>query len=143
MFNIFKIKSIQDYKDFVSCIKKLRKLNISTPITEKFEGKDKPDFVKTTWYENQGEHWQGWVNGYEGAGAYNRKNNRRTAKFIYNHIMCPPMYIWMAETIGINENLILDMVDEANKTQRYQEQCKIMRKYLPWKIAEEGILKLI
>lgn len=143
MFNIFKIKSIEDYKDFVNCIIKLRKLKIPTPITEKFEGKDKSDFVKTTWYENQGEHWQGWVNGYEGAGAYNRKDNKRTPKFIYNHIMCPPMFIWMAETVGIDNAIILEMVKEASKTEKYQEQCKIMRHFLPWEMIENYIFKNI
>lgn len=71
MFNFLKkkqVESIKDYKSLLKCIKKLRKLNAPTPITEKFEGKDKVDFVKTTWYENQGEHWEGWVGGYSGSG---------------------------------------------------------------------------
>jgi hypothetical protein len=143
MLNFFKLQSIQDYIDLLRCVKKLRILNIPTPITEKFEGKDKLDFVKTTWYENQGEHWQGWVNGYKDAGFYNRKNNQRSAKFIYNHIMCPAMFVWMAENVGIDKKIILQAVDEANKTEKYQTQCRIMRKYLSWEMVEKAILKSI
>ena len=127
----------------LKCIKKLRKLNTPTPITEKFEGKGKVDFIKTTWYENQGQHWEGWVGGYSGSGFYNRKNNQRTAKFIYNHIMCPPMFIWLAETLGIEKNTILMAVNEASKTEKYQEQCRIIRNYLTWEMMQKELLKYV
>lgn len=143
MFNIFKPKSIKNYKDLLYCIKKLRKLKIPTPITDKFEGKDKLDFVKTAWYEDQGEHWEGWVSEYRGAGFYNRKDNQRSAKFIYNHIMCPPMFLWMAESLGIDKSIVLKATKEALKSEKYQVQCRIMREYLSWEMIENAILNLI
>jgi len=57
--------------------------------------------------------------------------------------MCPPMFIWMAETVGIDEALILETVNEACKRDKFQEQCKIIRHFLPWEMIEEYILKKI
>ena len=143
-FGIFrpKIERIDNYKTFLYFIKKLRKLKVKTPITDEFEGRNKPGFVNTAWYSYQGEHWEGWLNGYAGTGFYNRKNNQRTAKFIYNHIMCPPMFIWLAETIGIDKNLISKAVESANTTKEYQRRCGIIRQFLPWEVIEEAILKI-
>jgi len=61
MFNIFntKIKDINTIQDFHKTIKRLRKLKIPTPITEEFEGKNDPKFVRKTWYTYQGKHWDG------------------------------------------------------------------------------------
>jgi hypothetical protein len=45
-------------------------------------------------------HWLGWLKGYKGPGYYNRKNWHRSPEFVYNHINCPPMVLWLAEVSG-------------------------------------------
>jgi len=45
------------------------------------------------WYQSQKEHWRGWLAEYHGPGYYGRKNSRRTAEFVYNHINCAPMVL--------------------------------------------------
>ena len=39
----------------------------------------------------------GWLLEYEGSAYYGRKNLHRAAEFIYNHIVCQPMLLWLAE----------------------------------------------
>ncbi len=55
------------------------------------------------WYGSQKEHWIGWLEEYNGAGYYNRKDNNRDAKYIFNHINCPPMLLWLCEVSGVEE----------------------------------------
>lgn len=104
MFGLFnkKIETINTPKTFLKCIKALRRLNVQVPLTEGYEEilRKKGQHPVKTWYTSQGEHWQGWLSEYNGGGFYGRKNHNRTAGFTYNHIMCPPMLIWLAETAG-------------------------------------------
>lgn len=100
-----KITKIDTPKTFLKCVDRLVELKIPVPLTEKYEKthRKRRQLQKEVWYTSQGEHWQGWLYGYKGPGAYNRKNHHRTAEFVYNHIMCPPMFIWLAETAGIDQ----------------------------------------
>jgi hypothetical protein len=53
------------------------------------------------WYTTQKQHWLGWLKEYHGPGYYGRKNFRRSAEFAYNHIVCPPMVLWLGEASGV------------------------------------------
>lgn len=44
---------------------------------------------RPVWYQNQKEHWQGWLRDYCGPGAYGRRDWNRSAEFVYNHIVSP------------------------------------------------------
>lgn len=140
-----KIKQINTARAFLKCIKILRKLNISVPITESYENtlRSSGQQPLKTWYSSQGEHWQGWLGEYKGSGFYGRKNHKRTVEFIYNHIMCPPMLIWLAETISIDKNIINQAINESLKSDKYQERCKIVRKYISWEVVEKAILERV
>jgi hypothetical protein len=54
------------------------------------------------WYRSQKEHWLGWLSEYDGPGYYGRKNPDRSAEFVYNHINCAPMVLWLGEASGIS-----------------------------------------
>ncbi len=54
------------------------------------------------WYRSQKKHWLGWLSEYDGPGYYGRKNWCRSAEFVYNRVVCPPMVLWLAETAGIS-----------------------------------------
>lgn len=57
------------------------------------------------WYASQKEHWLGWLSEYDGPGAFDRKAfGGRTAAFAYNHIVCAPMLLWLAEASGVPED---------------------------------------
>jgi hypothetical protein len=59
-------------------------------------------------------HWIGWLSEYDGPGYYGRKLSRsRSAEYIYQHLHCAPMVIWLAELAGVDEKLLRLAVREA------------------------------
>lgn len=65
------------------------------------------------WYKTQKEHWLGWLAEYRGPGYYGRKNSHRSAEFVYNHIVCPPMVLWLAEASGIPKPMVAKAAQAA------------------------------
>jgi len=57
------------------------------------------------WYSDQGEHRDGWLKDYSGSSFYGRKNHKRTSEYVYNHINCPEMLMWLAESVGIEKRI--------------------------------------
>ncbi len=155
MFGLFKKKKITKIdtpKTFLKCVMKLVDLEIPVPLTEKYEiaYRDQKNTLRNgkrrknkAWYTSQGEHWEGWLYWYKGPGAYNRKNHHRTAEFVYNHIMCPPMFIWLAETAGIKKEIVEKAINQSLESDKYQIQGKIIRTHIPWSDIEKAILKRI
>ena len=54
-----------------------------------------------------------------------------------------PTNIWLAETAGIDEKLIKKAVEESLQSDKYQEQCKKVRKVIGWSGIEKAILNKI
>ncbi len=94
---------------------------------------DEPYDDPDVWYRSQKEHWLGWLSGYNGPGAYGRKTWKRDAKFVYNHIVCAQMLIYLAGAIPLQDELI-----EAAITAYEQNDSSLMaqagavRKVIPW-----------
>jgi len=99
---------------------------------------------KTVWYKTQKEHWLGWLSEYESPGAYGRvKWGGRDASYIYNHIQCAPMLLWLAEAIGISRPILL----KAKKTiissgKNGASQCSALRRIITWEMIDSQILKV-
>ncbi len=93
------------------------------------------------WYKSQKEHWLGWLSEYNGPGAYDRKTQRgRSAQFVYNHINCPPMVLWLAEAAGVPKARVLAAKRSALATCRSRgSHCAEIRKIIPWQVIEEQI----
>ena len=91
-----------------------------------------------TWYKTQRRHWLTWLSEYEGPGFYHRKKWKgRTAEFIYNHIMCPPMLLWLGEGAGVSRSILLSAKVAALKTKPiFPAQCAAIRKKIPWTLIE-------
>ncbi len=90
---------------------KIRSLPPKCRITMDFEDNltdlqvwDKRD----VWYSSQKEHWLGWLRQYDGPGYYGRKNPQRSAEFVYNHIGCPPMLLWLGEACRIPRQRVME-----------------------------------
>ena len=57
---------------------------------------------------SQKQHWIGWLREYTGPGYYGRKNRHQSAEFVYNHIVCPPMVLWLGEVTGVQRDESLE-----------------------------------
>jgi hypothetical protein len=91
------------------------------------------------WYRSQKEHWLGWLSDYDGPGAYRRKTSMvRSAEFAYNHVLCPPMVLWLGEASGVDKSLVLQAKRAALAASRpLQVKCASIRKIVPWSKIEQ------
>jgi hypothetical protein len=91
--------------------RKIKRLRIKAPITESYERaliKRGVWSKEDVWYTTQKEHWLGWLSEYDGPGAYDRKTlSGRSAEFVFNHINCPPMLLWLIEAVGLPREQVL------------------------------------
>ncbi len=121
---------------------KIKRLGIKAPITASYERALMACGVwsnESVWYTTQKEHWLGWLSEYDSPGAYNRKTwSGRSAEFVYNHINCPPMLLWLAEAAGVSRRNVLAAKRSALATQRsWGTHCAVIRKTIPWSMIEE------
>jgi hypothetical protein len=123
---------------------KINKLQIAAPVTERY---GRALIVleiwghREVWYSSQKEHWMGWLSEYDGPGAYGRKSwNGRTAEFVYNHIGCPPMLLWLAEAAGIpKKDLLAAKRSALSGRSNRASHCALIRKAIPWPAVEERL----
>ena len=92
-------------------------------------------------YTTQKGHWRGWLRGYSGAGFYHRTSGQlRTAEYVYNHIMCPPMLLWLPEAAGVSKATVLSAKKSAlSVKQTFPSQCAAIREIIPWKMVENAL----
>jgi hypothetical protein len=48
-------------------------------------------------YDTHKDHWTGWLEGYDGPGYYGQANWDRDARYVYQHLNCGPMIVWLNE----------------------------------------------
>ena len=93
--------------------------------------------TKGVWYKSQKEHWLGWLSEYDGPGFYNRQNAKRSAEFVYNHINCAPMVLWLGEAFGISKTKVSKAKSAAlSAGSALSSQCAAIRKVIPWRMIE-------
>lgn len=88
--------------------RKILRLREAQPVTEDLERllKRLHPSGRRAWYRSQKEHWLGWLHEYDGPGFYGRGDWDRSAAFVYNHINCAPMALWLAEALGVSKTLL-------------------------------------
>ncbi len=121
---------------------KIRKLRKTVPITTEFERVlTRRDIWSRSdaWYHTQKEHWLGWLKGYGGEGYYHRKNWHRSAEFVYNHIVCPPMVLWLAEASGLAKVKVAEAKGAALSAKTLQAQSAAIRRIIPWEMIEDRL----
>jgi hypothetical protein len=92
---------------------------------------------RRVWYTSQKEHWLGWLREYGGPGYYGRKNSKRTAEFVYNHVNCAPMLLWLGEACGVPQRQVTKAKEAALRAgPKFQAQCAAIRKLIPWATVE-------
>jgi hypothetical protein len=96
-------------------------------------------------YKNQKDHWLRWLGDYDGPGFYERKTHSgRDAKYIYNHIMCSPMVLYLPEAFGVSADLIRNAYDAVIKANdpKMAKQCRIIRCIIPFELLEPKLENL-
>jgi hypothetical protein len=123
---------------------KINKLQIAAPVTASYGQALIVREIwsdKGVWYSSHKEHWMGWLSEYDGPGAYGRKSwTGRTAEFVYNHIGCPPMLLWLAEAVGVpKKNLLAAKRTALSGGKNRVSHCALIRKTIPWSAIEERL----
>jgi hypothetical protein len=93
---------------------------------------DKVQHRPDVWYKNQKEHWLGWLAGYSGPGAYDRNNWHRDARFVYNHVVCPELLIYLIKAIPLRQELDRAATIAYKSGSTQMEKAGSIRKVVPW-----------
>lgn len=119
---------------------KIRKLRPRVPMTTQFERTLVQRSLWSNdgvWYTSQKQHWIGWLREYGGPGYYGRKNSKRSAEFVYNHIVCSPMVLWLGEASGIPKASVAKAKQAAlSSGPQLQAQSAAIRRIIPWELIE-------
>lgn len=115
--------------------KTIARLPPRQPLTDAFECY--PD-TSSQRFSSQKEHLLGWLAGYDGPGAYNRKNPGKDARFFYTHFRCAPGLLWLAEALGEDPATLADGIEQVKAARpNPSSQCAAFRRVVPWeRIAE-------
>ena len=125
-------------------LRKIKTLPVKAPITASYGRALIARGVwddEGVWYTSQKEHWLGWLSEYDGPGAYDRKSwTGRSAQFVYNHIGCPPMLLWLAEAAGVSRTKVLAAKRSALSARGNRAtHCAKIRAVIPWPVIEERL----
>lgn len=120
----------------------IARLSANQPLSSAFERElcDKTLRKTRPWYSTQKEHWLGWLDEYEGPGAYGRLNWNRTARFVYNHVACPPMLAWLAEAVGLPPHRVRCAIAAAERAgDASGSQSSAFRRIVDWDEIEQSL----
>jgi hypothetical protein len=88
-------------------------------------------------YSSQKQHWISWLDEYDGPGYYGRRDWNRTAEFVYNHVICPPMVLWLGEAVGTPRRTIRAAASAALAAPaNMMSQAAEIRRLVPWSEIE-------
>ena len=121
---------------------RILKLPVSAPVTEAFEARlaETTKSLRGAWYENQREHWLGWLKEYDGPGYYGRANWEVDARSVYNRVGNPAMVLWLGEATGIPTSTVKKAESVAMKLRgSFPRQCGAIRSQITWDMIEERI----
>ena len=95
-----------------------------------------------TVYPSHKAHWIGWLDDYvAGRTYYGRKHHDRSCQYIWNHLQCGPMLVWLAEaTKAADRNPLLTCVRICRiEDWRGAAKCGEIRRLLPWVIVLKAL----
>jgi hypothetical protein len=118
----------------------IRKLPEHGMYSQKLEAHKRLAINRAPWYKSQKEHWVGWLKDYDGPGYYKRKTHAgRDARYIYNHIMCSPMLLYLPEALGVSRVLVKKAFYAVLKSKEpgMAKQCGVIRRIIPFEMVEE------
>jgi hypothetical protein len=88
----------------------------------------------------QKEHWTGWLGGYDGPGYYGRQNWNRSPAYVYNHLHCAPMLLWLAEHAGVPRPVLRRAARATLRAgSSNPSQAAALRSIIPWSEVEHRL----
>jgi hypothetical protein len=137
-----KAKRLETAADLLRLIRKLPEKTVEA---ERLAWKIvRRDYGKDLVPREQKEHWTGWLEEYDGPGFYGRKTANRSAEYIYNHLHCAPMLLWLAEHAGVPTPVLHRAARAAGATDRSgpsnPAQAAALRAVIPWSEVEWRLL---
>ena len=128
--------NVLDFARVISMIKK------ETPIADSFEEKYKKE---SDWWSCQREHLTIWclhqptLGVKYDKGIWRRKTPNNSAVKMYNKLSCPGTFLWLAEALGEEEELIQRVVegitscmDGSTPREGSKDICKKLREAFPF-----------
>jgi hypothetical protein len=120
--------------------RRIRNLPARPRLTTELEHVLRGNQPRTVWYKSQKQHWLGWLRGYDGPGAYGRKDWHRSAEFVYNHICCPPMVLWLGDASGVPKATVANAKAAVLRASpNLSAQCAAIRRNIPWTEIEKRL----
>ncbi|MDO5025909.1 MAG: hypothetical protein Q4E03_05270 [Trueperella sp.] len=85
------------------------------------------------------EHMVGWYQGQAttGSGQYTRNVPNRSAKRAYNRLLNPASVLWIAEAVGVDEQLVREAAAKALAEPAWRSRPRVAREVLPWELVFE------
>jgi hypothetical protein len=84
-------------------------------------------------HESHRDHWIKWLDEYDGPGYYGRKNHNRDAAYIYSHLQCASMLVYLGEAAGVETNAVHHAFLIATNTAGNRSAVSgATRRVLPW-----------
>ena len=115
-------------------------LATAQPLTDAYESATESGEPRTVWYRSQKEHLEGWLERYDGPGAYGRRNPGQDARFFYNHFKCAPGLMWLAEALGENPDRMAEAIAAVRAAGlNLASQCGAFRRVVSWERITELI----
>jgi hypothetical protein len=95
------------------------------------------------------EHWQGWLWEYDGPGFYNRTVPKRPRfmAYIFGHIHCSPMLLWLAEAAGVDQGLVREAdrvmrrLVAAGLSDSNPKTANAFRKIIGWPLVAAALIE--
>lgn len=96
---------------------------------------------RNVWYESQKEHWIGWLFHYNSPGAYARKiTHGRDARFVYNHVVCPGLLVYLARAAGVSRALVREAERLAVAPGTEMARAGAIRRVISWERVQQALL---
>jgi hypothetical protein len=88
-------------------------------------------------YETFRDQWIEWLKQYDSPGYYGRKDGKRDARYVYQHLQNGGMIVWLNEAAGESQSTVEAAIADMQRFERKQKRAKTARDHLPWERVAE------
>jgi hypothetical protein len=76
----------------------------------------------------------------KGPGYYGRRDWERSAEFVYTHVVCPPMVLWLGEAADVPSRVVAAAAEAALAAEPVQgSRSAKIRRVIPWAMIESHL----